>query len=299
MKKIVLIICFVLYSNFIFSQGCSDAGICSIGHAFDAEQKEFKNSFEVATIFGKGAEDVTYFSPYVSYTRRFNDKFSLSSKVTFSSAQGSFGTRAFLGDAFLIGNYSFKEKNNKQWSALLGWKIPFTSSNLKINGYSLPLDYQSSLGTFDLFLGSNLKIKKWDFNAAVQIPVFNNNKNSFFQEYSGTTEFPSTNLFQRQPDALFRTTYTFKTSNEKWTFKPNVLFIYHLGEDSFESILGKRESIQGSDGLTVNGNLITNYQINSQNILEFSIASPFVIRTIRPDGLTRSLVVGLQYKFLF
>jgi hypothetical protein len=144
-----------------------------------------------------------------------------------------------------------------------------------------------------------LNYKRWDFNAALQIPVVNLNKNSYFSEYSGTDDFPSTNLFERKPDALVRATYSIKTPNKKFAFKPNILFIYHLGEDSFENILGKREAIVGSDGLTVNGNLITNYTINSQNSIELSLASPFVVREIRPDGLTRSFVLGLQYKLTF
>lgn len=299
MKNTLIIFVVILSSTWSFSQGCSDAGICSVGHAFDPSEKVLKNSVEVAAIFGAGEADVTYFSPFITYTRRINDKLSLSTKVTFSSASGSFGTRANFGDGYLVGNYLFKEKGNKQWSVLLGWKFPFTSSNLKINDYSLPLDYQASLGTFDLFLGTNFKYKRLDFNAAVQIPVFNNNKNSYFKEYSGTNDFPSTNLFERKSDALFRTTYTIKTTNQKFTFKPNVLFIYHLGEDSYENIFGKRETIEGSDGLTINGNLIITYHLNKRNSIELSLASPFVVRDVRPDGLTRSFVLGLQYKILF
>lgn len=299
MKKIFLILALVFITAFSFAQGCSDAGICSIGNSFRSTEKEFKNNIEISAIFGAGEADVTYFSPFISYGRKVNERFSWSSKVTFSAANGSFGTRAAFGDAYLIGNYSFAAKNNSQWSVLVGSKIPFTSSNLKINGFSLPLDYQSSLGTFDLFLGTNLNYKKWDFNAAIQIPVFNNNKNSYFAEYSGTDDFPTTNLFERKSDALFRTTYTIKTPNHKFTFKPNVLFIYHLGEDSFENIYGKRESYVGSEGLTINGNLITAYNINKQKSIELSLATPFVVRDIRPDGLTRSFVLGLQYKILF
>lgn len=289
----------LFFANQAFSQGCSDAGICSIGHGFQSEEKTFKDRIEIATIFGAGESDVRYFSPYVSYTKRFNDRFSFSSKVTFSTATGSFGTRSQFGDAFLVGNYAFKEKNNKQWSALLGWKFPFTASNLKINGYSLPLDYQSSLGTVDLFLGTNLKYKAWDFNAAIQIPVFNLNRNSYFAEYGGTDDFPSTNLFERKSDALLRATYSIKTPNKKFTFKPNVLFIYHLGEDSFENIFGERENITGSDGLTINGNLITAYNLSKQSSIELSLATPFVVRDVRPDGLTRSFVLGLQYQYSF
>jgi hypothetical protein len=297
MKKLLFII--IIFANNAFSQGCSDAGICSIGNGFKSEEKSFKNRIEIATIFGAGESDVTYISPYVSYTRRFNDRFAFTSKVTFSTANGSFGTRSQFGDAFLIGNYTFKQKNNKQWSALAGWKFPFTASNLKINGFSLPLDYQSSLGTIDLFLGTNLNYKKWDFNAALQIPVFNLNKNSYFNEYAETDDFPSTNLFERRPDALLRATYSIKTTNKKFTFKPNILFIYHLGEDSFENIFGERERINGSDGLTVNGNLITSYNLNKQSSLEVSLATPFVVRDVRPDGLTRSFVLGLQYQYSF
>lgn len=281
------------------AQGCSDAGICSINHGFQLDEKEFSNNIEIATIFGAGESDVKYFSPYISYTKRFNDRYSFTSKITFSTASGSFGTRSQFGDAFLIGNYTFKEKNKKQWSTLLGAKFPFTASNLKINGYSLPLAYQSSLGTIDLFLGTNLHYKKWDFNGAVQIPIINLNKNSYFKEFGGTDDFLSTNLFERKPDALIRAIYSIKTPNNKFTFKPNVLFIYHIGEDSFENIVGVRENNIGSEGLTINGNLLTSYILNKKSSFELSLATPLAVRDSRPDGLTRSFVAGILYQYSF
>ncbi|WP_369765718.1 hypothetical protein [Flavobacterium sp. WC2429] len=299
MKNYFFVLILVTVSTFGYAQGCSDAGICSIGHGFQSDEKELKNSVGIASVFGAGEADVTYFSPFISYTRKINENWSLSSKVTFSSANGAFGTSTSLGDAFLSGNYTFETKNNKQWSTLLGFKIPFTNSDLKIDEKSLPLDYQSSLGTYDLFIGGNFKYNNWDFNSAIQIPVINNNKNSYFKEFSGTNDFPSTNRFERRSDALFRTTYTLKTANKKFIFKPNVLFIYHLGEDSYETIQGDREKIKGSDGLTINGNLLTTYVINNHNSIELSMATPFVIRDIRPDGLTRAYVVSIQYNIIF
>lgn len=289
----------VLSLSNLQAQGCSDAGICSVGNSFQVSGKQFKNTIEFGSIIGAGESDVKYFSPYLTYTRNLNDKFALSVKVTYNLASGNFGQRATFGDAYLIGNYQWKSEKTAKWSTLLGIKSPFTSANLKINGYSLPLDYQASLGTFDLIAATNLNYKKWDFNAAIQLPVFNINKNSYFREFSGTATFPSTNLFERKPDALFRTTYSYKTTNQKFTFKPNVLFIYHLGEDSYETIYGKKENIIGSDGLTINGNLIGSYAINFKNSIELSIATPLVVRTIRPDGLTRSFTAGLIYKVSF
>jgi len=299
MKRKVLIIVWLLLINFAYSQGCSDAGICTINKGFQQGEITFKNDLEISAIYSLGEADLVYVSPYVSYTKRFNERYSFTAKVTFSTATGSFGTRSQFGDAFLVGNYVFKEKNNRQWSALLGFKFPFTASNLKINGYSLPLDYQSSLGTIDVFVGTNYRYKKWNFNLALQLPVINLNKNSYFSEYAGSDDFPSTNLFQRQPDALIRTTYVIQTLNKRISFKPNLLFIYHLGEDSFENIFGQREHINGSDGLTINGNLLTSYKLTGQSRIELSLAAPFVVRTIRPDGLTRSFVAGLQYQYSF
>lgn len=299
MKKTQIILSFLFFSSVVFSQGCSDAGICSINKGFDAKDKSAKNAIDFRTVYSLGEADVTYISSYITYTRQFSDRFSLSSKFTASSATGNFGTKAAFGDAFLIGNYSFKEEKNKQFSALVGFKFPFNSSNLKINGYSLPTDYQSSLGTFDLFLGGNFKFHNFDFNSALQIPIVNNNKNSYFKEFSGTDNFPSTNLFIRKPDVLFRATYTIKTLSNKLIIKPNMLLIYHLGEDSYENVFGNRITISGSEGLTVNSNLIGAFVISKSNSIELSLATPLAVRAIRPDGLTRSFVVGLQYHSSF
>lgn len=295
----LIVITWMLGTPFMNAQGCSDAGICSAGNSFDNTEKVSKNMLETGGIYGAGESDVIYFSPYVTYTWNVNNKLSLSSKITYSVASGSFGQRGALGDAYLIGNYKWKAATTKQWSTLIGFKIPFNSSNLKINDYSIPMDYQASLGTLDLIAGVNLNYKKWDLNAGIQVPLFQNNKNSYFKEYSGTDDFPSTNLFKRKPDALFRTTYTVKTSDKKFAFKPNILFLYHLGEDSFENIFSKRETIKDSDGLTINGNLIAAYAINTKKSIELSLAAPFVVRDVRPDGLTRKFTVGLIYKVSF
>lgn len=299
MKTFIITFLLFVVFNSSFGQGCSDAGICSVNHHTKSDEEQFKNSVEVATFFGAGKSDVTYFSPYVSYSRKINKVIDVTAKITFSSAQGSFGTRAAFGDSYLIGNYTFKKKNNFLWSILLGWKFPFTSSNLKINYFSIPMDYQSSLGTFDLFLGTNLNYKNWDFNAVLQIPIFNNNKNSYFDEFSNSNDFPTTNLFKRKSDALFRITYHVKPKTQKFVIKPSVLLIYHLGNDSYENVFGERMSISNSSGLTINGNLITIYNLNRVNRLELSVAKPFLVRDIRPDGLTRSYIAGLTYSYSF
>ncbi|WP_158729200.1 MULTISPECIES: hypothetical protein [unclassified Flavobacterium] len=300
MKKTILILTITLVFNMnSFGQGCSDAGICSISSIFQNESDITQNNIEFGTIFGAGEADVTYISPYITYSQTLNDRWTLSSKITYSVASGSFGQRGAFGDAYALANYNWKSEKKTKWSSLIGFKVPLNSSNLKINEFSIPLDYQSSLGTFDALLGMSLSYEKWDFNTALQIPVFNNNKNSYFAEFSGTTDFFSTNLFERKSDILLRGTYTHQTTNKKFTFKPNVLFLYHLGEDTFENIFGQREAIANSDGLTINGNLITAYALTRTSSLELSLAAPFVVREARPDGLTRQFTAGIIYKVAF
>lgn len=299
MKNIlyVLVICF--FSINVFPQGCSDAGICSFTNSSQKlDSIQSKNIIDVGLIVGQGIDGVTYFSTTINYSRMINSRLNLSSKVVYNQANGDFGTRGQFGDIFLLGSYKISKKTN-MFNTNFGLKVPFNNANLKINGIPLPMDYQSSLGTLDALIGINYNINKWNFDTALQIPIINLNRNSFFDEYSLSNDFPTTNLFERKSDALFRTTYQIDLKSKKWVFKPNLLFIYHLGEDTYEDIFGKRKSISNSDGLTINANLISIYKINKNQFIESSIASPIVVRDIRPDGLTRALTFSLNYKFYF
>lgn len=279
------------------AQGCSDAGFCSVGNTFKNEQLETKNNLELGTVFGIGEEDVVLYSPYIIYSRNLSKSFALSAKITGTLAEGSFGSIANVGDIFVTGNYKFNTSayDTWKWSTLFGVKVPLTAANDKINNFSLPMPYQSSLGTLDVITGLDLASKKWEFSTAIQLPL-TNSKNSYLKELAPTDKFISTNLLQRKPDILFRGAYKIKTGNQKFIFKPNVLFLYHLGEDSYVNVFGLKETIQKSDGLTINGNLITSYKIAKNGWLDASVAAPFVVRSVRPDGLTRAFTLGLSYK---
>ena len=299
MKKLLFLLFLSLFGfQHIKAQGCSDAGICSIDNSLKTERAN-RNLLEVGTVFGIGETDLTYLTPYATYLREITKKLTLSAKVTFSVANGSFGTVSRFGDIYLIGNYKHKVVNERQWSNTIGIKIPLSDANEMLHGMSLPMDYQPSLGTFDLIGSTNFRFRKWEFNLGIQFPVFHINNNSYFAELAGTNDFPSTNEFIRRPDALFRSSYTYKLPNSKFSLKPNVLFLYHINEDTFKNMLGERETIDGSNGLTINGNLISVYHINATDTIELSLAAPFVIRDARPDGLTREFTAGLSYKVNF
>ncbi len=300
--KHYLSVCLIFLAQvYVYSQGCSDAGICYFSTpSNDVElNDQNKNSIEAGLIFGKGLEDVSYVNGYLSYRRTFSEKVSLAGKITYNQANGSFGTLGQFGDAFIIGNYQLTKKEKSNLTAVLGLKLPFTFGNLKINNISLPMDYQASLGTFDLLAGLEYNYSNWSLNTAVQIPVFNTNKNSYFDDFSASDDFPTTNLFERKSDLLLRVTRVLKSKSGKWILKPNVLTIYHLGNDYYRDVFNERQVINESSGLTVNINLITTYKINDVNSIEVSLATPLLVREIRPDGLTRSFTAGISYNYNF
>lgn len=289
----------------LLSQGCSDAGFCSLGilkNNVPATGKKY--SFAIGASYGAGEQNTSTFNPYLEYGVKINNHFTGQVKITAVYASGFLGSTFNVGDILGFVNYAADPTATNQLNFLSGFKIPLSYSNDKNkNGKPLPLDYQSSIGSFDLIEGINYIIRnKWELNAGIQIPVIQKNKNSFFpDEYSDSriNNFPATNNFKRKSDALVRAGYYLFFKKSSITLKPNILAIYHLGEDSYENRLGKREKIIGSDGLTMNAGIIATKQFKNNNELEFIAASPFVVRDSRPDGLTRSVVLNIQYRFAF
>jgi len=305
MKKALLLVISSSISFALFSQGCSDAGFCSLGilkNNISAGGKKY--SVSIGANYGAGEQSTSTFNPYLEYSVKATKHLSYQLKVTSVYANGFLGSTFNLGDLLGFVSYTAKPKNINRLSFLGGIKIPLSCSNDKNkDGKPLPLDYQSGIGTYDIIDGINYIIReKWELNAGIQIPVIQKNKNSFFpDEYSDhrVNNFSPTNNFKRKSDALLRVGRYLPLKNSSIWLKPNILAIYHLGKDSYENRLGQRENIYGSDGLTVNAGIIAAKTFKNDNQLEIVIAAPFIVREARPDGLTRSVVINIQYRFSF
>ena len=97
---------------------------------------------------------------------------------------------------------------------------------------------------------------------------------------------------------MIRGTYKWQL-NEKIDFSSSLLSIYHLGKDSFIDENNVKQTIEGSDGLTINLNLFFDYELSDSSNIHLSFASPLIVREIRPDGLTRSFISVLSYTYSF
>ena len=298
--KIISILIINLTTYNVYSQGCSDAGFCTINsirpNANDTVL-ENKNQIKVGVNIGSADKSVSIIGNYIEFNRQISRSFGIDAKVTSLSQSGNSISTFGISDLYLTGNY----KINNKLKIIFGTKIPLNNGNKKKDNIALPMDYQSSLGTFDLILGAGYEIKKIQFTLAYQQPLSQNNNEFLAENYSLDSKiraFQSTNKFNRGGDILVRVSYPVKIS-EKIKLTPSLLPIYHLTNDKFTTLSGFESEIKGSQGLTLNGNAYLDFEINNKNALQLNIGVPFVVRDTRPDGLTRSLVVNLEYKIKF
>lgn len=303
MKKLALVLLLISATNFVLAQGCSDAGFCTLGSLGPQHQKTKKQQITLSFQNGVGDENVFVFTPSIKYDNKINDHWQIQAKLTANYANGNLGSITGLGDVFLNTTYTFNTKKEWQSSIILGAKIPLNTSNLKVDGRSLPMQYQSSLGTLDAILGYSISNSIWQFATAFQLPLTGHNNNQFLPIYFGTTaasKYPPTNDFVRRADVLLRANYQIKHS-KKAQYHVGVLGIYHLGKDTYidASVSNKPIAINGSDGLTLNLTGAASFKLNQKLSLGFLAGSPIVVREVRPDGLTRSFSISADLIFNF
>ena len=288
-------------TNIASGQGCSDAGFCTINNFkpdnIDTASSVTSNQVRLGLSYGSADHSITVAGEYLEYNRKINDQWGIDAKLTALSQSGN-GISVFgLSDIFLNASFSA----NKKLKLIAGLKIPLTDGNKMKDNLPLPMDYQSSLGTFDLIAGVSCEVQKLQFIIALQQPL-TQNENKFMAEIypasSELREFQSTNLFQRSGDVLLRASYLIN-AGEKFKITPSLLPIYHLMNDKFTDITNSEKEITGSQGLTLNGNLYFDYQLTGTATLQLNAGAPFIVRDARPDGLTRHFVMNLEYRIKF
>lgn len=300
MKKIYIVLLtfslIIIFKNSLVAQGCSDAGFCTINglkpSTIDSINKT--NQIKLGLFFGNADNGVNVWGNYIEYNKQINRKWALDCRInSLGQSKGNISTFG-ISDILLTTNYSL----NKNYKLILGTKIPLNTSNKSTNEGVLPMDFQSSLGTFDIIVGASFSYKNVQIMAAFQQPLTQNN-NSFiasnFLNNKDINTFLSTNNFKRSGDVLFRFAYPFSLA-KKIKLTPSILQIYHLTNDKFNE---PSEEIKNSKGVTLNANAFVDFELTKNSQIQFTIASPLIVRKIRPDGLTRSLLLNFEYRFQF
>lgn len=287
--------------QYVRGQGCSDAGFCTMptlnpesGH----ERRTLRhNSVRFAMSYGKADHGIDVRSGYLQFGRSFANGVGIDMKATFVSLSDGKTSSSGLSDIFASAAVPLTDRI----TGTAGVKIPLGNGNARENNASLPMDFQPTLGTLDVIVGAAFSLDDIHIAVALQQPL-TRNKNGFtaeqFPAASSFRKFQSTNEYSRSGDVLLRLSYPV-TASEEWSITPGILPIYHLANDSYVDIAGTERTIAGSQGMTLNLNLCAAYTPGPGHTIDTSIGFPVVTRTARPDGLTRSAVVAVEYKILW
>jgi len=297
---LIIIIQFLVFSPEAISQGCSDAGVCSIQSIKSSDTPDTvnnrRNNINTGLSFGTSQYEVLVFTPYVEYTRTIGKNFSLAGKFNYGLRAGELANTNSPSDFLLSSGFRFL----KHFTATAGVKIPMNDGNKQNNGQPLPMNYQTSLGTVDLLLGFGYSIKRLSFTAGYQQPL-TQNRNQFlatdYPEDSPEYKYYSTRNYHRAADVLLRFS-VIAVQSKKIALIAGILPIYHVGEDTYQEPDGTRVKLTGSQGLTLNITAILQYRITSSQVLEFTAGAPVIARKVRPDGLSK-FAIGLEYKISF
>lgn len=297
-----------------FSQGCSDAGVCTAGPIGEVQNptdslgqaEEFRHMARLTFSYGAGEQGVTVVQVVPEIGIGLTDRLGLQLKVPYVSASGNLGSNSGVGDPTLSVSYAAIKETHRRLDLLLGSKLNANKADARnADGLSLPMPYQTSLGTTDLLAGVNYRWKRWSAALAYQHVLVNNNENAFthdawMDDMEALGYFESAFL-DRADDAVARLQYSIPVSSG-FIVQPGALAIMHLAEDVYtaQSTAGmERKPIAGSDGLTLNLTIDARWAFSDRWALELAYGSPLVTRTARPDGLTRSMALnaGLRYSF--
>jgi hypothetical protein len=313
---LVILLSFILHCG--YSQGCSDAGFCTMG-AMKPDQAFSKHiNLKLKSVEMSYYKGVTPLTPIITVINLdvsvgFTEKTGFQVKVPYQTASGSFGNTSGLGDISMSLTHNFYESDNFDFNATVGVKIPTNKSDLasdaskvpNTEGAVFPMYYQTSLGSFDIVAGASLISKKWMFAAGYQQALTANNNT--FDSLEWISDYPDPNyvksyaeatLLKRGTDVMFRVERNFRFV--KYNITLGLLPIIRITKDQiFDDALQAYVKVPETTGMALSALAGFGYNLNVNNTLKFTYGYKLKQRNVNPDGLTRDNVMILAYLFRF
>ena len=285
MKIIILSLFISLFLSgniFLLIAQCSDAGVCSIGHLTEENSDNLLNITASYKLGSSGKDDnVKYHSFQLGAVYNVLEKTSLQLSIPYNLQSGPLGEVNGIGDLIFSVNQNLLLTEKSSLNASIGAKLATGDDNKN----SLPMAYQSGLGSNDFIFAVNYSYEKFGLGVGYQLAGSRND-----------------NLIKlkRGDDLLVRASYNILL--DKFTITPQLLFIKRLGKSNTINLLamGPIESyidIENSDQTQLNLLTTFQYQINNNYSLVADFAFPFIKREVNVDGLTRSFSASVGVVF--
>ncbi len=302
----------ILNVTLSYSQGCSDAGFCTMG-AMKPDQPYNKKiqlklrSMEVS--FYRGSTTLTPIVYVATADLNFSlgPKYTFQLKVPFQFVEGKLAKTSSLGDLSICLTRNIYTSDRFDVNLSVGGKIPTNSSDLSTRGLPLPMYYQTSLGTYDFIAGVSVINRKWLFATGIQIPLNQNNNQFIWSAWNGDVEeayvdrYTQSKNLNRGIDVMLRAERNFRLS--RFNFSVGLLPIYRITSDEITNSIGNRTSkdVKGNEGnglaLSVIGT--GGYNFNVRSGIKLLVGHKIVQREFSPDGLTREFVSSVTYTYRF
>lgn len=313
-EKTLLIIALLLFPYFVVSQGCSDAGFCTMG-AMKPSQDFNKNipiklrSITLGLYEGQSNTSAIIRAGLVDFGLTLGREYDLQIKVPYMHINGNFGSTSGIGDISL--SLTKNLFTNPQYDILgtLGAKIPTNKSDLTVpnRGMVLPMYYQTSLGTYDFIAGASFINREWLVSFGYQQPIIHQNENTFeatvdsWGWYEGgmdyVREHDEARHLKRGTDIMMRFERNFRMS--RLSFNVGLLPIYRITKDQALNDNDEYVKLEGTTGLALSALFGVNYKFNVLSGINLIYGQRITDRDYNPDGLTRKHVISLNYTYNF
>jgi hypothetical protein len=287
-----------------YGQGCSDAGVCTVGimsgDEFSDEEQE-KIRIGLGYNIGQGDAGTMVNTILLEGNVTISSRLFVQFKIPYLIVDGNLGKTNGLGDITLSVNGILKQSGEHRFEGFAGFRVGTGNADLETGGKPLPMVYQTGLGTTDLLLGAKWFYKGWSASLGYQQPLIQYNKNQFlYSAWEGNPDansYDQTRDLKRKSDIVARLEKSFYVSD--LTISLGLVPIYHLQNDTYENSDNVETTIDGSQGLTLNVSGSVNYQFSPLLSAAIFYGSPLVTRDSQPEGLGRKYVAGLGVYFNF
>jgi hypothetical protein len=297
-----------------WSQGCSDAGFCTMGamkpdQPFNKKVQLRLRSMELSFYRGTTTRTPIIYVATADMNFSLNARTSFQVKLPYQAVNGRLANTSGLGDISLCltRNVFSAEKTDVNFS--LGAKIPSNHSDKSTHGLPLPMYYQTSLGTYDIIGGASVLTRQWLLATGIQIPLNQNNNQFVWKAWDGTDEkgyvdgYNQAKDLRRGIDVMVRVERNFRFS--RFNFSLGLLPIYRIKRDTFTksgtdaSSPEVRITSPDAQGLAMSGIFTSGYNFNVRSGIKLLLGHKIVQRKVNPDGLTREFVSTFSYFYRF
>jgi hypothetical protein len=307
--KVFLVLILLSITTGVFSQGCSDAGFCTMGamrpnQHFSSKLSMKVKSLEVGQYIGYTKFKDVILSYIAEVNVGVNSKTAVQIKLPYTFVSGFLANTHGLGDISLSATRNILYRESHQINLTVGSKIPTNDANKKSDGRPLPMYYQTSLGTFDVVFGISMVTKNWLFATGYQQslnPIDNKFKwgdwkNTEFKDH--VFVYPVSNKIRRGKDIMFRVERNFRSS--RFNAYLGLLPIIRVTKDRVEDPKTQEiVKVEGSDGLALTALFGFGYRFSIKSSFKFLGGVGLVQRDFNPDGLSRDFVNTISYEYRF